>query len=192
MSDPTLPLDYNKVRQAIAREIIKVTGLDPNKVIYLEPEQVNQPRPPKPYFGFKFTSPAQKIGDDDKRNVLDANGNPTTQWVSGGVRKLTVSFECFGTSHEEAYNYMGLWQTSLDMENVQADLRTYGLAVWQIGNVADLSALLNTGYEGRAQMDCFFGIAMNLVSDLGSMETVEVKGTINTNQGTVTTDQTVT
>lgn len=180
---PVFAIDFDAVRIAFARELQKVLLLDQNHVIYLEPEAPNQPRPTKPYVGFKLTTPAAKIGDDSKQNVLDANGNSTSIWNSGGVRKMTVAFDFYGTSHEEAYNYLTTWQTALDLEDIQADLRLSGIAVWGPGTVADLSALLNTGYEGRAHMDHTFGIAANLQSDLGSMEHVTVDGTIDTDNG---------
>lgn len=187
----TLPIDFNLIRKAFAREIQKVTGFDSNHVVLLEPETQNSPRPSRPYMGFKFTTPAAKSGDDSKDSVLDTHGNPTTIVNSGGVRKMTISFQCYATSHEEAYNFMSLWQTALDLSNIQEDLRRSGIAVWIIGNVADLSALLNTGYEGRSQMDCTFGIAMNLSSDLGSEDAVEVQGSISSDQNNqvINTDQ---
>ena len=103
---------------------------------------------------------------------------------------MTVSFNCYGESHEEAYNYMQLWNSALDLENIQEDLRRAGIAVWVIGNVADLSQLLNTGYEGRAHMEVTFGIAVNLTSDLGAMESVDV--TVNGTEGTDTITDTIT
>lgn len=182
MKTPTFPVDFNAIRLAFINEIMAVTLLDQEHVVTLEPETPNWPRPDKPYIGMKITTPSAKSGDDSKQNVPDDEGNPSTVWNSGGVRKMTVSFEAYGNTHEEAYNYMGLWQTALDLYNTQAALRTAGVAVWVIGNVVDLSALLNTGFEGRAQMDCTFGIAMNLQSDLGSMEIVNVDGQVTTDQ----------
>ena len=180
-------LDYNQIRKAIAREIQKVTGLDNNHVVYLEAEAPNVPRPTNPYMGFKIISPGERFGDDSKQNIIDpVTGLPTNNWNSGGNRKMTISFNAYGTSHEEAYNYMSLWQAALDLENIQEDLRAFGIAVWVIGNVADLSALLNTGYEGRAQMDCSFGIAVNVQSNLGEIDSGAVEGTVNTNQNTQT------
>ena len=96
---------------------------------------------------------------------------------------MTVEFNSYGRSHEEAYNYMALWQGSLDLSNIQADLRTVGIGVWIIGNVADLSQLMNTGYEGRAHMECTFGIAFNISSDLSYIETVVAEGTVQTDSG---------
>lgn len=175
--------DFNQIRATIAREIVKVTGLSSNQVVLEEPEQINAPRPQKPYFGFKITTPGARYGDDSKTNVLDNMGNPTEVWNSGGPRKMTIDFHCFGKSHEEAYNLMCLWQSALDLEDIQSDLRSAGIAVWIIGTVADLSALLNTGYEGRAHMDCQFGLAFNIQSNLGEIDSGAVEGTVNFDGG---------
>lgn len=175
--------DFNLARILFAREIQKVCALDQDRVILSEPEVQNEPRPAKPYFSFKMTTPATKFGDDSKDPVLDAQGVPTTVVNSGGVRMMTVSFDAYGRSHEEAYNYMLAWQCALDREDIQEDLRRQGIAVWQIGNVADLSQLLNTGYEGRSHMDCTFGYAVNTQSDLGAIEEAPIKGTVNTDSG---------
>jgi hypothetical protein len=174
-----LGFDFNIARKSIYKEIIRVCGLDSQHAILAEPEVQNEPRPTKPYFSFKFTTPASKFGDDSKDPVLDNQGNPTTVVNSGGVRRMSVSFDCYGNTHEEAYNYMTAWQCGLDREDVQENLRRVGIAVWTIGNVADLSQLLNTGYEGRAHMDCTFGIAVNTQSDTGEIDTVPVQGTVD-------------
>lgn len=174
--------DFNDARILFAREIQKVCALDQSRVILSEPEVQNEPRPDKPYFSFKFTTPASKFGDDSKDPVLDGQGNATTVMNSGGVRMMSVSFDAYGRTHEEAYNYMLAWQCALDREDIQEDLRRSGIAVWLIGGVADLSQLLNTGYEGRSHMDCTFGFAVNTQSDLGRIEVVPVHGAVNTNQ----------
>lgn len=180
-----IDLDYNQVRTAFIRAIMNTTGLDQNHVIVKEAEAPNYPRPTLPYIGLKILGPGIKSGDDSKLNVLDSSGNPTSQWTSGGVRKMVLSFDSYGTSHEQAYNLMALWQSALDEENNQAYLRSFGIAVWLIGNVEDLSALLETAYEGRAHLDCSFGIAVNLTTDLGEMDTVVVDGEVTTDQGKV-------
>ena len=179
--------DFNSARIAFARCIQGVMPLQNNQpiaVAYAEPEEQNVPRPQLPYFTFKFTTPAMKNGDDTKSNIPDSHGNPTTIVNSGGVRRMTVDFDCYAKSHEDAYNLMGIWETALDLEDIQAVLREAKIAVWIIGGVVDLSKLLNTGYEGRAHMTCQFGIAMNLQSDLGEIDSAEVTGTVTTPGGT--------
>jgi hypothetical protein len=173
-------VDYNLIRKLFANQITAVTGL---LAILEEPEGPVDKRPPLPYFSYKIMNPGMKSGDDSKAPVPDTSTQPPTPtsiWNSGGVRKMMVDFNVYATSHEEAFNYMMTWQTALDLEDVQAALRLLGVAVWVIGNVADLSKLLNTGYEGRAHLDCSFGIAANLQSDLGSIDSVTVTGTVST------------
>lgn len=172
------------------REVNLITGLT---CIVQEGEIQQSVRPALPYMGMKITTPGARYGDDDKQQVLDNNGNPTDVWNSGGNRKMTVSFHSYGRSHEEAYNYMGLLQASLDLQNIQEDLRVSGIAIWIIGSVADLSQLLNTGFEGRAQMDVQFGISMNINSNLGEMDTFNIDGAITTDQNVIeNTSSTVT
>lgn len=184
--------DFNLPRITFARLIQSVTALYQQRVMLEEPEVQNQPRPEKPYFSFKFTTPAAKFGDDSKDPVLDSDGNATTVTNSGGVRMMSVSFNAYGRTHEEAYNYMIAWQCALDREDIQEVLRSAGIAVWTIGAVADLSQLLNTGYEGRSHMDCTFGFAVNTQSDTGRIEKAPVQGHVDTNQSVVEIDVEVT
>jgi hypothetical protein len=185
-----LAIDYNLIRKTIADQIQSVTGLIS---ILEEAEGPYDKRPKLPYFSFKITTPGAKSGDDSKEQTLDDMGNPTSIWNSGGCRKMVIDFNAYATTHEEAFNYMATWQTALDLADIQQNLRAVGIAVWIIGTVADLSKLLNTGYEGRAHLECSFGVAMNLQSDLGYMDTVTVDGTITTDQGQeVETSETVT
>lgn len=175
-----LAIDYNLIRKTISNQVQDTIGLT---CILEEPEGPIDKRPPLPYFSFKITTPGAKSGDDSKQQILDSQGKPTTKWNSGGCRKMVIDFNCYATTHEEAFNYMATWQTALDLQDVQLNLRRVGIGVWVIGTVADLSKLLNTGYEGRAHLECSFGVAMNLVSDLGYIKTAVIDGTVTTDQG---------
>lgn len=171
----TYSLDFNAIRIALVNAVKTATGLE---CILEEPVLQGAPRPALPYMSFKITTPAYKTGDDDARVVSG------TTYNVGGQRRMTVSFHSYAVEHEDAYNYMGLLQSSFETQSIQEVLRRAGVAVWVIGTVADLSQLLNTGYESRAQMDVTFGIAANITEDLGEIDTVEVTGTITTDQGT--------
>lgn len=184
MSKQGLAVDYNLIRKTIAQQVQGVTGLT---CVLEEPEGPVDKRPKLPYFSFKITSPGIKSGDDSKQNVPKS---PLTN--SGGSRKMVIDFNCYAVTHEEAFDFMATWQTALDLEDIQMNLRAVGIAVWVIGTVADLSKLLNTGYEGRAHLDCSFGIAMNLQSDLGYIAIATVEGAVATDQNkTVQTSETV-
>lgn len=176
----TKPLSFEAIRVAFVREVQKVTGLT---CIKAEPETPGSPRPCKPYFTLKIVGPSVKHGDDARTKILDSMGNPTTSWNVGGQREIMVDFNCYGNTHEEAYDYMTLWQSALELQTIQEDLRRSSIAVWLNGSVADLSALLNTGYEGRAHMQVAFGIAANMTEDLGEIAVVPFQGTIKTDSG---------
>lgn len=177
--DPTLPIDFEFIRVALNREVTKVVG---DICIEAEPTTQDAERPKLPYFWMKITTPAARYGDDAVSYVSG------TQFNVGGNRKMTVSFNCAGNSHTDAYNMMGKWHAAIGSPAIRNELRASGIAVWQVGPVADLSQLLNTGYEGRAQMDVQFGIASNLTQDLGAIESAEVTGTVDTQAGIVDDD----
>lgn len=190
---PVFSIDFVAIRKAFTDLMQESLLLDQDHVVFEEDEYVGgvQNRPSLPYASLKITTPAAKYGDDSKDNVKDAKGNLTTKWNSGGPRKMTVSFHFYGRSHEEAYNYGSLWQSVLDTWPAQDDLRQSGVAVWDIGNVADLSQLLNTGYEGRAHLESTFGIAANIQTDSGEVQTVNTQGTVLTDSGVNTTSPSV-
>lgn len=184
---PTLPFDFKAFRVAIVREIQLVTGLI---CIREEPAVPNSPRPPSglPYFSFKVTTPAAPAGYAAQKYTGTGN-----VFNLGAQRVTSVSFHCYAEDQESAYNYMSVWHMHLNMPDTQERLRRSKIAVWTIGTVADLSQLLNTGYEGRAQLDAQFGIAFNLTQDLGAIETIEVEGTIDIDEPTnVVQDFTIT
>lgn len=182
-------LDFNLIRRAVCTVMYKSLGLTQNQVIEEEGEEPNFPRPKRfPYMGFKITSPGGRYGDDAKQTVLDSLGQPTTKVRSFGPRRMTMIFNAYGKTHEDAYNLMMLWQSALDEELVIDYLNSKGISVSVIGGVADLSALLNTGYEGRAHLDCTFLITAGVTSDLGEIETVSIQGEVATPQEIVDID----
>jgi hypothetical protein len=161
-------------RKAIVAEVKRSLGIP---CISLEPFDQDAPRPKLPYMAFKFTTP------------MTRQGFPAVTFDSGtsfnyGVQSTTVvSFNVYGETQEQAHYYMTLWNQVIQLETVRQRLLAEGLAVWDPGVVADLSALLNTGYEGRAQMDVTFGFAMNIADDVGLIEQASVTGTVDTNDG---------
>lgn len=165
-------IDFKLIRQGIVRTVEFVTA---KTCIQAQPETQNNPRPPLPYFTYNITTAAGKEGDD--HDTYDGDGVSTIH-NRGGQRRLVVSFNCFAETMDEVFNLMTTFQGSLDLRTVQEQLRKFGIAVWTIGSVADLSSLLQTGYEARSQMDVNFGVASNLTEDVGTIETVEVEPTV--------------
>jgi hypothetical protein len=176
MATSTQPIDYAAIRVGLVRAIQWATPLDQDHVIMSEPEVANAPRPSLPYMTLKIITSAIRFGDDVAAHVSEL-GETSTVYNYGGQREMVVSFNVYGRTHEEAYGLAALWQARLDQIPTQTLLRQSGLAVWLIGEVRDLSMLLATGFEGRAQLDCRMGLASNLTADLGRMEEFDIQGT---------------
>lgn len=165
-------IDFANIRRGLVKAVETVTG---RTCIASQPDEPNTPRPPLPYLTYNVTTAAGKEGDDHDEYVGDGT---TTIHNRGGQRRLVVSFNCFAESTDEALTLMTTLQGSFELKGIQAVLRNYGIAVWTIGSVADFTALLQTGYEARTQMDVNFGVASNLTEDLGTVETVQVEPTV--------------
>lgn len=182
-----LAVDFNQIRKALVECLQAVMQ---QTCIEEEPETQAAPRPPKPYFSYNITTPAAKVGDDSEKYIgTHGPAGPTQQFMfeRAGQRKMTVSFHCYAQNKDDAWSNMSTWQSSLELSDVKATLRKAGIAVLLNGSVADNSQLLNTGYEGRAQMDVQFNIVQRLQSNLGTIESVDVTPTIK-NEGDETCD----
>ena len=176
----TLPIDYNLIRKAIVGAVTQFTRL---VCIEEMPETQGATRPPKPYFSYRMVTPGGKQGDDSSSPVLDNLGAPTTVWNVGGPRKMTVDFNTYAVNKDDSYNYMAQWQQALETETVQEILRRAGIAVWLNGSVADVSTLLQTGFEGRAHMTVAFGISLNTQEDRSEIAEVKTTGTVTDDGG---------
>lgn len=170
------PLDFTAIRKALVAEVQRATGVI---CMLAQPESPTAPRPAKPYISMQITNPGQKQGDDSVSHVSG------TTWSVGGQRGMTIDFNAYGRTHEEAYEVALTWQCALESEATQANLRASGVAVWLNGSIADLSELLQTGYEGRAHLEVLFGVAVNITEDRNSIEDVTVNGQTTSDQNRV-------
>jgi hypothetical protein len=100
-------------------------------------------------------------------------------WVYAGPRQMTVSFQFYGRTHEEAYGLGSAWQASLAQEPTMDALATYGITVWSREPVVNITSLLSTGYEGRAAINATFGLQSSMTVKVGSIEQVPVSGVVN-------------
>jgi hypothetical protein len=172
-------IDYSAIRKAVVQEIQRDLGI---VCIVEEQSRQNLPRPEKPYISIKTITPMLQVGDDDYREMGDGKTN------YGGQRSFVVSINCYGNTQEEAYQKMGLLNALLNTQPVIDRLRRSRIAIWDIGDIADLSQLLNTGYEGRAHMDVTMAIASNIETDLGVIEEAEISGEVDDQEIEITVE----
>ncbi len=181
----TPAIDYDALRIALVAAVCEATGLDQDHVVAAEAEVPNAPRMSRPYVAFKLTTAAQRWGEDSARGTTGNGVNPTEL---RGPRLVVVSFNSYGTSHEQAYTAMSLLQASLPTPPVRAILDAAGISVLMAGPVRDLTILMDTAYEGRAQMDVRLCVRSAVTYDAGRIQTGQLVGTVQADAVSATSD----
>lgn len=136
-------------------------------------EDQSAPRPEKPYVSMNFLSPSQRIGFDESR-VSGANFSLV------GQRRFVVSINAFGENrmeNEDALDAADLLEPVVQgmyREDTLAALCELGLASVNEGEIRDLTALLESRYESRAQVDLTFHRTVSQSEEITPIEKVEV------------------
>lgn len=127
----------------------------------------NAPQPAYPCACIRVNN-VQKLGWDELREIDDANIA-----TFGGQRRATVNISYFGQNPIQgvvnAYN-------SLEKQTVIDALSADGIAILEKNDVQNLTNMLETKFEPRADFDFYIGFADNFEDDLGIIETVELSG----------------
>lgn len=149
-------------------------------------DRPNVPRPEKrPYIAILLVTPIQKVGMNDATTYQEPaeEGDPDTIFNICGQRRFTIAIRAFGTmenkAHFEPQDILTVLQDALEDPNRRAPLTNAGLSVWFSTDILDVTELLETGYEPRAQFDIEMGIASNRTADLGAIEKTKIQGTVD-------------
>lgn len=135
----------------------------------------NRPKPPKPFVTMKLISGPTPVGSDE--NLRIDNG----KFSLASLRQYTISLQGFGQGSFEA---LALFQTRLYGESLPLFLRKkLDIAIVDRGSIENISELQNVGFEKRSQLDVIFNIASNIEEDISSIETVDISGKINREDG---------
>jgi len=130
------------------------------------------PRPEKPYISLKIISGPRKLAiDDDLRNK-----ELTDEFYLVGQRGYTLSIKSFGVEYIDALEKISTLLGDPDnweQLNIDADI-----AIVDQGDVLDISAKLETGFEKRASLDIIFNSSNNIITSVGPITSVEVSGAI--------------
>lgn len=140
-------------------------------------DRPNTRRPQKPYISINVSTPIQKLGHTDPtQHVNDSNFN------IGGQRSFVMSVKAYVDKNQQdffdAQDLLLQLQDALEDPIKRETLDQAGLAPWEVGDILDVTELVETGYEPRAQIDITMGIVSNREADFGAIETVEITPTI--------------
>lgn len=139
------------------------------------------PRPRAPYITVKIISGPRPRGFDELRRKANSD-----EFEVGGIRQYTLSLQAFG---EGGYEALSELVTRMDDPYASIELKRI-VGIVDRGDVLDISALLEAGYERRCQLDVIFNSAKNLPSTIKPIEHASIGGTLKQgNQGDHTVDE---
>lgn len=150
-------------------------------VIFYEP---NAPRPAVAYVTLylnSIVSVGQDWSDDDADNsgVINMKGD----------RQFTLQVQAYGG---DPLTVMENLRTSLQKQSVLDTLRAGGIAFYQSIAIADITELVDSQFERRAQLDILFGIGQIYTDAPGFFDTIEIEEIIENAIGDIVYDETIT
>lgn len=158
-----MPINFSTVKTALVSWCSLVVGSSIPVIIY-EP---NAPRPNSQYVTINISS-ITSYGQDWANSLSTALGEVQMK----GDRLFTVGLQCYGG---DTLTLMENIRTSLQKQTVLDGLRTNGIAFYQAFTINDITELVDSRFEKRAQLDVLFGIGQVYLDTPGFFDTVEVQ-----------------
>ena len=150
-------------------------------VIYWQP---NAPRPSVPYVTLFLTS---VVAVNQDWSAADADNTGTIDMK--GDRQFTLQVQAYGA---DPLTVLENIRTSLQKQTVLDTLRANGIAFYQSLTINDITELVDSQFERRAQLDILFGIAQIYTDTPGYFDEIEVQEIIENQIGDVVYDETIT
>jgi hypothetical protein len=175
-----MALNFNTVRQNLyiwARAVIP-SGVP---IIFYEP---NAPRPTTAYVSLYLNS-INAVNQD--YSDPEATGIGVT--AMRGDRQFTLQVQAYGS---DPLTLLEDLRTSLQKQSVLDTLRANGIAFYQSLTINDITELVDSRYERRAQLDILFGIGQIYEDAPGYFSTIEVEEEYINAVDAVVYDETIT
>lgn len=171
-----MALDFNQVMLNIYNWVVaNIPGNYPAIFLYQ-----NGPRPTVDYVTINMTSLVQ-IGEDYTPDPTDDTG------IVGmvGDREMTIQLASYGGKNVDPFTVMENLRSSLQKQTVLDSLRVNGIIYANHFPINDISVLIDTLYERRAQMDVLFRIGQYYGDNLGDIDTINMTEEIYDPTGTL-------
>lgn len=175
-----MPINFATVKDNLYTWAVSVAPVG-MPVIYWQP---NAPRPEVPYITL-FLSSVVSVGQDWSAPDADINGVIDMK----GDRQFTLSIQAYGN---DPLTVLENIRTSLQKQTVLDTLRANGIAFYQALTINDITELVDSQFERRAQLDVLFGIGQIYSDNPGYFDEIEVQETIYNEIAVVVYDETIT
>lgn len=158
-----MAINFETLKTALydwAKSVVPLTY----EVIYYYP---NAPRPKTPYVSL-YISSFIAVNQDYVYPSTDNTGDIKIK----GDRQFTLQIQAYGNNPMSVIEAM---RCSLNKISVQDGLREDGIAFYQAITINDITDLVDSQFEKRAQMDVLLGIGQNYADEVGFFDEVEVE-----------------
>jgi hypothetical protein len=188
-----MPLSFPIIESALVAFIETASGLTGKVALAMQ----TAPQLAMPYATVRITGPRPAGGPWPRIIQSYDAAQPVGQEVSLQAvvdEELTVSIQLFtpltfGAASARAL--MAQLRMALALQSTLDPLRDAGLALVDVGDIHDLSAILETAFQGRAALDLRFLVADDLTERTGYVGSVGVSGTVSGDGSSVTVTKTV-
>lgn len=146
--------------------------------------QPNAPRPTVPYITL-FLQSITAVNQD--WTAPDANASGVVDMK--GDRNFTLQVQAYGS---DPLTLLENIRTSLQKQTVLDTLRANGIAFYQSLTINDITDLIDSQFERRAQLDILFGIGQVYTDNPGYFDEIEVQEIYEDQTGSIVHDETIT
>jgi hypothetical protein len=177
MKYPIGTLDLVQIQNAIYDWINDTTqGVleEPLQIIW---RQQGEPVPPRPFVGLKLISGPSPT-DREPNVFINADGSSGY----GMQMEAVLSVQVYGNIKVHrplAYQLAVDLNSSLFGSEARRKLKAAGVSIQGLGKPQNLTALEESQYEERAGFELELGMVQNIVDQPGTIETVNIKGTVD-------------
>lgn len=158
-----MALNYDVVKSNLYTWAVSVSPMG-MPVIFYEP---NAPRPVVPYVSL-YMNTVTAINQDWASPNSDILGNVDMH----GDRQFTLQIQAYGN---DPLTVLENIRTSLQKQSVLDTLRVNGIAFYQSLTINDITDLVDSRFERRAQFDALFGIGQVYQDSPGYFDEIEVE-----------------
>jgi hypothetical protein len=174
-----MPIDFSSIKNSLYDWVSSVVPVG-MPVIYYQP---NAPRPTIPYLTL-YLSTVNAVNQDWTSSSVDVNGVAEMK----GDRQFILQIQAYGN---DPLTVLENVRTSLQKESVLDTLRGNGIVFYQSITINDITDLVDSEFEKRAQLDISFAIGQVYDDTLGYFDTMEIEEVILNVDGTIVYDETV-
>lgn len=139
-------------------------------------QKQNAPVPQNP-FGTIYVTGINTIGEDIVRYEYNSGPDNLTEFVEG-PRYLRVDFNIYGTG---AFDYLNQFRASVTQTESNIQLMNLGLAFIDSSEINDLTEVISSTWNERAQIEMRFYVSAQYSSEIVRIAEVNAAGNIQPN-----------